>query len=70
MCLCFLFLQALENPMESYNKYQSDTMTKYADVVAAVNQAGVEKLQSLQLQHQVQALATNYNNNTFVVCQC
>lgn len=55
----FLFLQALENPVESYNKNRSDTLTKYADVVAAVNQAGVEKLHSLQLQHQVPRQSVN-----------
>lgn len=37
-------------------------MTKFADVVAAVNQAGVEKLQSLTLQHQVYCLLIEFVN--------
>jgi len=43
----------LECPNESYNKYQNDMMTKYSDVVAVVTQAGIDKLKSLQSQHQV-----------------
>ncbi|KAF6032318.1 hypothetical protein EB796_009339 [Bugula neritina] len=45
-------LEALECPNESYNKYQNDMMTKYSDVVAVVTQAGIDKLKSLQSQHQ------------------
>lgn len=48
-----LYLQALENPTDSYTKFQADLMTKHADVVAEVNQAGIDKLQGLQAQHQV-----------------
>ncbi|XP_067935916.1 calcium homeostasis endoplasmic reticulum protein-like [Watersipora subatra] len=45
-------IEALENPADSYNRFQEDLITKNEDVVAQVNQAGVNKLQALTAQHQ------------------
>lgn len=46
--------QALENPKQSFAKYQADVITRNADVVTEVTQAGADKLKNLQLQHQVE----------------